>query len=111
MYGGNTKYHVNPYIQGTTVPCDKLQPVPARNNNLGSKVIRKFLAREGQAIHDDMTHIYVPGGSRQLQLNEGRDKLLHLCQSYPGDRDGARLPRDCLCAVQRRRDCGWPVRS
>ena len=22
MYGGNTKYHVNPYIQGTTVPCD-----------------------------------------------------------------------------------------
>ena len=22
MYGENTKYHVNPYIQGTTVPCD-----------------------------------------------------------------------------------------
>ena len=22
MYGGNTKYHSNPYIQGTTVPCD-----------------------------------------------------------------------------------------
>ena len=22
MYGGNTKYHGNPYIQGTTVPCD-----------------------------------------------------------------------------------------
>ena len=24
MYGGNTKYHSNPYIQGTTVPCDVL---------------------------------------------------------------------------------------
>ena len=23
MYGENTKYHSNPYIQGTTVPCDK----------------------------------------------------------------------------------------
>ena len=23
MYGENTKYHGNPYIQGTTVPCDK----------------------------------------------------------------------------------------
>ena len=22
MYGGNTNYHGNPYIQGTTVPCD-----------------------------------------------------------------------------------------
>ena len=22
MYGGNTKYHSNPYTQGTTVPCD-----------------------------------------------------------------------------------------
>ena len=22
MYGENTKYHSNPYIQGTTVPCD-----------------------------------------------------------------------------------------
>ena len=22
LYGGNTKYHSNPYIQGTTVPCD-----------------------------------------------------------------------------------------
>ena len=22
MYGENTKYHGNPYIQGTTVPCD-----------------------------------------------------------------------------------------
>ena len=24
MYGENTKYHSNPYIQGTTVPCDNL---------------------------------------------------------------------------------------
>ena len=23
MYGENTKYHGNPYIQGTTVPCDR----------------------------------------------------------------------------------------
>ena len=23
MYGENTKYHSNPYIQGTTVPCDR----------------------------------------------------------------------------------------
>ena len=26
MYGGNTNYHGNPYIQGTTVPCDKVLP-------------------------------------------------------------------------------------
>ena len=24
MYGENTKHHSNPYIQGTTVPCDSL---------------------------------------------------------------------------------------
>ena len=24
MYGENTKYNSNPYIQGTTVPCDEL---------------------------------------------------------------------------------------
>ena len=35
MYGGNTNYHVNPYIQGTTVPCDILHTV---NVYTGGKV-------------------------------------------------------------------------
>ena len=26
MYGENTKHHSNPYIQGTTVPCDIYRP-------------------------------------------------------------------------------------
>ena len=29
MYGGNTNYHGNPYIQGTTVPCDMHFLVPS----------------------------------------------------------------------------------
>ena len=39
----------------TLTPDERLSlslRVPARNNNLRSKVIRKFLAREGQAIHE-----------------------------------------------------------
>ena len=31
MYGENTKYHSNPYIQGTTVPCDSTEAPPPKS--------------------------------------------------------------------------------
>ena len=46
MYGGNTKYHVNPYIQGTTVPCENTMSIPIYRVLLYPVIIQN--AKKGQ---------------------------------------------------------------
>ena len=63
MYGGNTKYHVNPYIQGTTVPCDTYYGLQLCN------------------------HIYIQVNEKFFELKKGHIGIVEKAQETRSDSD------------------------
>ena len=86
MYGGNTNYHVNPYIQGTTVPCDNV-PIATYVYHISGGLMPTILP-------DSHTNYNVPTvfflnlpRLRVLSLMETLLINYHRVRSYPVYRD------------------------
>ena len=91
MYGQNTKYHSNPYIQGTTVPCDiyrKFSPVarlgglaPARpTRNAHAHVMPRAMGANNVRVHENnfsLGDIYMCDHSCAIVLRMGTPTCPH----------------------------------
>ena len=67
MYGGNTKYHVNPYIQGTTVPCDitvVFTTIYFANSYIGNTIITAEIGTSAVLIRADHECVGLCGHAR-----------------------------------------------